>query len=195
VQPTLTQLVLHLCKKKPDDPIPHMMQFLEDQQGTGKPEISPEERIELEMLRTEYASLKTKAEGLGKSAQETRAIHDEKKSLVDPNMKSKLLEAKCRDHSSSDSEGEEDVGSLPIAMGTNPKPQARSSVSAEVFGRYNKKEEFVPKVVAKSQEVKDKLKALLSGNFMFAALGEQELNIVLDAMEECKVQKDQEVIK
>ena len=80
-------------------------------------------------------------------------------------------------------------------MGSNPKPQARSSVSAEVFGRYNKKEEFVPKVVAKPQETKDKLKALLSGNFMFAALGAEELNIVLDAMEECKVQKDQEVIK
>ena len=49
-----------------------MMQFLEDQQGTGKPEISPEERIELEMLRTEYAQLKSKAEGLGKSAQEAK---------------------------------------------------------------------------------------------------------------------------
>ena len=49
-----------------------MMQFLEDQQGTGKAEISPEERIELEMLRTEYAQLKSKAEGLGKSAQEAK---------------------------------------------------------------------------------------------------------------------------
>ena len=48
------------------------------------------ERIELEMLRTEYAQLKAKAEGLGKSAQENKAIMEEKKSLVDPNMKSKL---------------------------------------------------------------------------------------------------------
>ena len=81
-----------------------MMQFLEDAQGTGKPEISAEERIELEMLRTEYAQLKTKVEGLGKSAQDSKALAEEKKSLVDPNLKSKLAQAKNADHSSSDSE-------------------------------------------------------------------------------------------
>jgi hypothetical protein len=40
----------------------------------------------------------------------------------------------------------------PMAAGT---VQKRTSVSAEVFGRYNKKEEYVPYVVAKSQEVKN----------------------------------------
>ena len=81
-----------------------MMQFLEDQQGTGKPEISPEERIELEMLRTEYAQLKAKAEGLGKSHQQAKDEAEAKKSLVDPNMRSKLAKKKNADHSSSDSE-------------------------------------------------------------------------------------------
>ena len=41
----------------------------------------------------------------------------------------------------------------PQAAGTVPK---RISVSAEVFGKYNKKEEYVPYVVAKPQDVKDK---------------------------------------
>jgi len=75
-------------------------------------------------------------------------------------------------------------------MGSNPKPQARISVSAEVFGRYNKKEEFIPKVVEKSQEMKDKIKNRLKVSFMFKALGDEELNIVVDAMEEAKVQSD-----
>ena len=39
-----------------------MMQFLEDEQGKGKPAITPEERIELEMLRGEYALLKSNLE-------------------------------------------------------------------------------------------------------------------------------------
>ena len=39
--------------------VPYMMQFLEDEQGKGKPAITPEERIELEMLRGEYALLKS----------------------------------------------------------------------------------------------------------------------------------------
>lgn len=80
-------------------------------------------------------------------------------------------------------------------MGSNPKPQARISVSAEVFGRYNKKEEFVPKVVDKTQAMKTKIKDRLLHSFMFKALGEEELNIVVDAMEECKVQANQKVIE
>ena len=68
-----------------------------------------------------------------------------------------------------------------MAAGSVPK---RTSVSAEVFGRYNKKEEYVPYVVPKSQEVKDKIKGRLQMAFMFKALGADELNIVVDAMDE-----------
>jgi len=34
-------------------------------------------------------------------------------------------------------------------------PSKRTSVSAEVFGKYNKKEEYVPLVIPKSQAEKD----------------------------------------
>lgn len=60
----------------------------------------------------------------------------------------------------------------------------RTSVSAEVFGKYNRKEEYEPYVVPKSQEVKDKIKQRLQMAFMFKALDAPELNIVIDAMEE-----------
>lgn len=84
-------------------------------------------------------------------------------------------------------QGEEDVGELPVikpmAAGSVAK---RTSVCAEVFGRYNKKEEFVPHVVAKTPEVKERIKQRLQTNFMFKALGAEELNIVIDAMEEKK---------
>ena len=69
----------------------------------------------------------------------------------------------------------------PKAAGTVPK---RISVSAEVFGKYNKKAEYVPYVVPKSAGVKGKIKQRLQQAFMFKALGEDELNIVIDAMEE-----------
>jgi len=38
--------------KKPDDPIPHMIQFLEDLKGKGTKALTPEEREELEKLRS-----------------------------------------------------------------------------------------------------------------------------------------------
>ena len=78
-----------------------------------------------------------------------------------------------------------------MAAGSVPK---RTSVSAEVFGRYNKKEEYVPYVVPKSQDVKNKIKTRLQMAFMFKALGEDELNIVVDAMEEKKFEANDTVI-
>jgi len=57
---------------------------------------------------------------------------------------------------------EEEVGELPMvkpmAAGTVAK---RTSVSAEAFGKYHKKEEYVPFVVAKDEDVKNKIKSRL----------------------------------
>ena len=70
----------------------------------------------------------------------------------------------------------------------------RTSVSAEVFGKYNQKEAYQPYVVPKSQQQKDSLKQRLTTTFMFKALDEAELNIVIDAMEEKKFAEGQTVI-
>lgn len=43
-----------------------------------------------------------------------------------------------------------------MTISTGQKQKARISVSAEAFGKYNKKEEYVAKVIPKSDEVKDK---------------------------------------
>ena len=63
----------------------------------------------------------------------------------------------------------------------------RAGISAEVFGEHNRKENFVPPVFQKSEEVKQQLRTKLLQAFMFNALDEAELNIVLDAIEEVKV--------
>lgn len=52
---------------------------------------------------------------------------------------------------SSDSEGEEFVEDLPQAK-LNQNRGPRISVSAEVFGKFNKKEDFVAKVFPKNDD-------------------------------------------
>ena len=52
----------------------------------------------------------------------------------------------------------------------------------------------MPKVIDKTQETKDKLKVRLLQAFMFNALGEKELSVVIDAIEEVKVEADTNVI-
>lgn len=70
----------------------------------------------------------------------------------------------------------------------------RKGVSAEVFGEHNKKSDFTPKVIQKSAETKDKLRNRLLQAFMFNALDQTELGIVIDAIEEANYKKDDKII-
>ena len=92
-----------------------------------------------------------------------------------------------------ESEQSDDEEEEKVAPVRRPMKQ-RAGVSAEVFGEHNRKENFVPPVFPKSEEVKAQLKTKLLQAFMFNALDESELSVVLDAIEEVKVQADEAVI-
>lgn len=71
----------------------------------------------------------------------------------------------------------------------------RTSVSAEVFGTWNKKKEFKAPSYEKSPEVRAALKKRLEQAFMFSCLNPDELNIVLDAMQQIKKKAGENVIR
>lgn len=98
------------------------------------------------------------------------------------------------EHSEHSDEEEDDEVHEVQPKKKNIKAQ-RAGVSAEVYGQWNKKGDFIPKVVPKSQETKTKLKKRLLEAFMFNALDEKEFEIVVDSIEEVKVQPGDIVIK
>ena len=85
------------------------------------------------------------------------------------------------DTSESSDDEEEEVFELPKKK-TIPQKQ-RKSVSGEVYGVYNPKGNFKSKVIPKSEEVKSKIRMLLSNIFMFKHFDEKEMDIILDAVE------------
>ena len=60
----------------------------------------------------------------------------------------------------------------------------RTSVSAEAYGNWNKKGNFKPKVIKKTTNQVNRIKSRISQSFIFSALEEKEIGIVIDAMEE-----------
>lgn len=79
---------------------------------------------------------------------------------------------------------------------TSKKPsKGRQSVSAEAFGLWNKKKPYVPKNIPKTEDIKAALKERLMNSFMFRALDEKDLEIVLNAMEEKTFSAGDYVIK
>ena len=61
--------------------------------------------------------------------------------------------------------------------------KARAGVSAEVYGEYNKKEDFKGRVIKKSADERAKIREKLVMSFMFKALDERDLETCIDAME------------
>ena len=57
------------------------------------------------------------------------------------------------------------------------KTTNRASVSAEVYGKFNKKENFKARVIPKSVEEKKKIKEKLLMSFLFKSLEEKDLEI------------------
>lgn len=77
----------------------------------------------------------------------------------------------------------------------NMAKNSRTSVSAEVYGQWNKKTNYVPKVIPKSEDQISRLKKRLEQVFLFSSLDENDKSIVIKAMEEKKFKKDEYVIK
>jgi cAMP-dependent protein kinase regulator len=63
----------------------------------------------------------------------------------------------------------------------------RAAVSAEVYGMFNKKEDFVPRKIDKTEDQIQRIKARILQSFLFQNLEANDLNIVIGAMEEKKV--------
>ncbi len=72
---------------------------------------------------------------------------------------------------------------------------SRISVSAEVFGRWNKKEEFKARVIQKSEETKKKILERLQNAFMFNSVDSKDFDVVIDAMDERNVKAGETIIR
>lgn len=95
----------------------------------------------------------------------------------------------------SNSESEEDATELAKKKAKAKMRGVRGSVSAESYGSHNIKGSYTAKFIQKSPEVTERITSRLTQAFMFAALDETERNIVIGAMEECKFNPEDVVIK
>ena len=73
--------------------------------------------------------------------------------------------------------------------------RSRISVSAEVFGKYNLKEEYKPKLIAKIQEMIEIIKKRLYQTFMFMNLDDKGLQEVINAIDSKKTAAKEFIIK
>ncbi len=72
--------------------------------------------------------------------------------------------------------------------------QGRVSVSAEVYGTFNKKGDYKPKVIHKNEDQIARINTRLDQAFMFSGLDKLEKEIVINAFDEVKFAAGEPVI-
>ena len=76
-----------------------------------------------------------------------------------------------------------------------PATRSRAAVSAEVYGEWNKREEFKPPTFLKTDSEKFRLRDLLSKSLLFSHTDASDMEVIVDAFEKITVQSGMVVIE
>jgi cAMP-dependent protein kinase regulator len=175
LNPMLEEMVAECIHKMPNDPVPFMLEWLEQKKVTDEDKLlSPEEKQRLK--------------------EENKKLQDNMAKVKGEMQEAAKMVSSKDDNEPADSDEDEEDDEPPPDFFKEKNTKARGSVSAEAFGEWNTKKAFVAPVIAKSDEQKERLKNRLSESFMFASLDDQDLTIVIGAMKEVIVEPKQRVI-
>ena len=180
--PYLKMLTYEILMKKPVNIASFMIDFLSKQGNYTTSGLTFAEKKELEKLRNtvkRYRELDEFHKTEEEKNEENSDSEDENEDLMN-------------------SSDEEKIENQVNIMKSNPKSQhkknTRNSVSAEVYGIFNKKKIFIPKKIHKTDEQINRIKGKIISSFIFSSLDRKEIEIVIDAMEEKKFKIDEKVI-
>ncbi len=145
-----------------------MLQFLHKKYDIKSGDTS--EKMELEKLREEIKEYRLKYNKEDKEME----VSSESESNISPEEQKKIDEE--------------------MRKRQQKKRGFRSSVSAEVYGFHNKKKPYVPRVIPKTNEQKERIKEKCMQSFLFNCLEDKELKTVIDSFEEKRYKAGQNVI-
>ena len=177
--PYLKALSYELIKNKPKNVLQFMILFLQKIGKYTTSGLTIDEKKELENLRLEVKKY--------------RELEQYKKNLNEDDDNNNNSE---NDENSFDDELEDDVMDLEEEKKIQLKNlnTGRTSVSAEVLGLYNKKENFIPKKIIKTLDQINRIKSKLLSSWIFSNLDKNEIKVVIDAMEEKIFNKNENII-
>eukprot|EP00929_Paragymnodinium_shiwhaense_P066911 TRINITY_DN33623_c0_g1_i2.p1 TRINITY_DN33623_c0_g1~~TRINITY_DN33623_c0_g1_i2.p1 ORF type:complete len:422 (-),score=110.38 TRINITY_DN33623_c0_g1_i2:192-1457(-) len=175
VNPVLEALVTAVLLERPEDPAFFMLKWLCEQTKSldgaeGQAQRSSSRADEIASVRAEIGRLQDrKAELLAlRSTMKGDGKDGSSTTEADGKVESKSERStKAEDESDEDDEDDDDeVDEVPMAYSRGP----RQSVSAEAYGQWNVKAEFVPPVYEKSEVQKGRIESCLEPSFLFSSL-------------------------
>ena len=187
VEPMMSEML----KTLPEEPMRFMLTWLINYSRGDSAEINGE-REELENLRKEIKKYKNKEKKNEKSKKQSEV--DSEKSEESKSEESEDVSSKEKADEFKEEQNEIDK-EIQARRNKMMKRGQRSSVSAEVFGLYNKKSAFKPRVIPKKDSQKETIRKRCLQSFIFNSLEDQDFVQVIDAFEEKRFNAGDYVIK
>ena len=185
--PYLKALTYEILLSKPDNIISFMIDFLAQQGNYTTSGLTLSEKKELEFLRNSVKHYR-ELESFNKKLDEENQKNSEENSDSE-SEKEDLM------NSSDEEKFEKKIKKINEEKKQSKLPRnTRNSVSAEVYGIFNKRENFVPKKIPKTEEQINRIKGKIISSFIFSSLDKKDIQIIIDAMEEKKFKIDEKVI-
>ena len=187
VEPMMSEML----KTLPEEPMRFMLTWLINYSRGDSAEINGE-REELENLRKEIKKYKNKEKKNEKSKKQSE--EESEKSEESKSEESEAVSSKEKADEFKEEQNEIDK-EIQARRNKMMKRGQRSSVSAEVFGLYNKKSAFKPRVIPKKDSQKETIRKRCLQSFIFNSLEDQDFTQVIDAFEEKRFNAGDYVIK
>ena len=201
-----------------------MIEYLKNYGGYDSNGLTIQERKELEHLRVEVQKFKeieeqenkevlvsegsdsesknseneskksSRKESLDENEKKNENNSQSKKSSKKESLDEKENENENENKSASLSEEDDEDPQWDLAKKKTNKKEPRVGVSAEAYGKFNKKEDFVARIIPKTEEQIQRIKSSVIHSFLFSSLEPKDLEIVIGAMEEKKFKSGENVI-
>ena len=159
-----------------------MIDWLQQFGGYTSTGLTIDEKKELESLRLQVKKYRQMEEA---KKEEIKEEKDEK--------------SQSQSESDNDDDVDPELDNIVNKINSNPQMKKmsllpRSGVSAEVYGIFHKKESFAAKVVPKTPEQIQRIKTSVIHSFLFGNLEPKDLEVVINAMEEKRFKKGENII-
>jgi cAMP-dependent protein kinase regulator len=167
--------------ERPDQLPQFMIKWLTEHSNKPAPTTQADtSQGELEKLKTELKELKEEVERLEdqvgtKDGGEAKDKKDEEES----------------EEEEEDDDAETEMPPPPTAY----MAKARSSVSAEAYGKWNERKAFTPPVYEKTEVQQSRINKVLMESFMFSSVEAKDMKVLIGAMQECTVEPGMRLIE
>eukprot|EP00928_Gymnodinium_smaydae_P061213 TRINITY_DN4534_c1_g2_i1.p1 TRINITY_DN4534_c1_g2~~TRINITY_DN4534_c1_g2_i1.p1 ORF type:complete len:467 (-),score=134.29 TRINITY_DN4534_c1_g2_i1:257-1525(-) len=183
VNPILEALVTAVLLERPEDPSFFMLKWLCEQ--TKSPDNDDQGREEIQKVRDEISRLQARRTDL-------LAI---KADCGRNDLKSDRSTKADDDEEEEEEDDDDDTADVLPDPPKNYNRGPRQSVSAEAYGNWNVKGEFVAPVYEKSAEAKSRIEKCLEPSFLFSSLEKEDMNTVIMAFKERKADAGERIIQ